>query len=92
MLGPNCAFGIPAGDLERVLQPFEQVMGDRGKPQDGTGLGLSIVKQLIDLHGGELTLESEVGKGTRVIFSLPPQRVQLGEAPHSAQAGTTGAN
>ncbi len=84
--------GIPASDLERVLQPFEQVMGDRGKPQDGTGLGLSIVKQLIDLHGGELTLESEVGKGTRVIFSLPPRRVQLGEAPHSAQAGTTGAD
>ncbi len=84
--------GIPAGDLERVLQPFEQVMSDRGKSEEGTGLGLSIVKQLIDLHGGELSLESEVGKGTRVTFSLPPQRVQLGTPPRSVQSGTTGAD
>lgn len=72
--------GIPARDLQRVLQPFEQVAGDQGLPQEGTGLGLSIVKQLIDLHGGELNLESEVGKGTTVSFTLPPERVQGGEA------------
>ena len=68
--------GIPAADLERVLQPFEQVTRDQGRPQDGTGLGLSIVKQLVELHGGELKLESELGRGTRVTFTLPPQRVR----------------
>jgi signal transduction histidine kinase len=67
--------GIPAADLERVLQPFEQVTRDQGRPQEGTGLGLSIVKQLADLHGGELSLASEVGKGTRVTFTLPGERV-----------------
>ncbi|MGF1630079.1 MAG: ATP-binding protein [Kiloniellaceae bacterium] len=77
--------GIPAADLERVLQPFEQVARDQGRPQDGTGLGLSIVKQLVDLHGGELMLESEVGKGTRVSFVLPPQRVMSGEVPDSVE-------
>ncbi len=68
--------GIPAGDLERVLQPFEQVASDQSMPQEGTGLGLSIVKQLVDLHGGELKLDSEVGKGTTVTFTLPAQRVR----------------
>jgi len=68
--------GIPAADLKRVLQPFEQVTRDQGRPTDGTGLGLSIVKELVELHGGELTLESEVGKGTRVTFILPKERVR----------------
>jgi signal transduction histidine kinase len=79
--------GIPAGDLERVLQPFEQVTRDQGRPQEGTGLGLSIVKQLVELHGGALKLESEVGRGTRVTFTLPPERVTSDEMPGGLQAG-----
>ncbi|MGF1592700.1 MAG: sensor histidine kinase [Kiloniellaceae bacterium] len=78
--------GIPAADIERVLQPFEQVTRDQGRPQEGTGLGLSIVKQLIDLHGGELTLESEVGKGTRVTFTLPADRVNAAGGAGRAKA------
>ena len=84
--------GIPAADLDRVLQPFEQARGDQGRSQDGTGLGLSIVKQLVELHGGELTLESEVGRGTTVTFTLPSERVQAGRADDSqARAGGSGA-
>jgi signal transduction histidine kinase len=83
--------GIPAEDMNRVLQPFEQVSRDQRRQQEGTGLGLSIVKQLVDLHGGKLSLESQVGKGTRVTFSLPPRRVQLGGAvDDKAQAGAGG--
>jgi signal transduction histidine kinase len=79
--------GIPAADLERVLQPFEQVTRDQGRPQEGTGLGLSIVKQLVELHGGALTLESEVGRGTTVTFTLPPERVQAASmAPRASAA------
>ena len=78
--------GIPAADLERVLQPFEQVTRDQSRPQEGTGLGLSIVKQLVELHGGVLNLESEVGRGTRVTFTLPPERVQVGSRPPRARA------
>ena len=73
--------GIPAADLQRVLQPFEQVTRDQTRQQEGTGLGLSIVKQLVELHGGELKLESELGKGTRVAFILPPERARAGGGP-----------
>ncbi|GAB4392239.1 MAG: hybrid sensor histidine kinase/response regulator [Kiloniellaceae bacterium] len=84
--------GIPAADLKRVLQPFEQVIGEHGKPQEGTGLGLSIVNQLVDLHGGELLLDSEVGKGTTVTFMLPARRVQRDkEKGGGALAGGRGA-
>jgi signal transduction histidine kinase len=79
--------GIPEQDLERVLQPFEQVTRDQGRPQEGTGLGLSIVKQLVDLHGGELRLESAVGKGTRVTFILPAERVRAADTSRQARAG-----
>ncbi|WP_193368376.1 sensor histidine kinase [Pelagibius marinus] len=78
--------GIPAGDLERVLHPFEQVASDQTLQQEGTGLGLSIVKQLVDLHGGKLKLVSEVGKGTTVTFTLPPQRVMRNEEGGNRQA------
>ncbi|HMA15714.1 MAG TPA: sensor histidine kinase [Kiloniellaceae bacterium] len=73
--------GIPVKDLERVLQPFEQVARGHSGSQEGTGLGLSIVKQLVELHGGALTLESAVGKGTIVTFTLPPERVQRHSQP-----------
>jgi signal transduction histidine kinase len=83
----DTGIGIPEADLERVLQPFEQVTRDQGRPQEGTGLGLSIVKQLVDLHGGELKLESTVGKGTRVTFILPPERVRVADTARQARAG-----
>jgi len=83
----DTGIGIPEADLERVLQPFEQVTRDQGRPQEGTGLGLSIVKQLVDLHGGELRLESTVGKGTRVTFVLPPDRVRAADTSRQASAG-----
>ena len=79
--------GIPAADLERVLHPFEQVARDQARPQEGTGLGLSIVKQLVELHGGTLTLESEVDKGTRVTFMLPGERVQRNSTPPDSADG-----
>jgi signal transduction histidine kinase len=83
----DTGIGIPEADLERVLQPFEQVARDQGRPQEGTGLGLSIVKQLVDLHGGELRLESAVGKGTRVTFILPAERVRAADTSRQARAG-----
>ncbi|MEO3430768.1 sensor histidine kinase [Pelagibius sp. CAU 1746] len=83
----DTGMGIPACDLERVLHPFEQVAGDRTLLQEGTGLGLSIVNQLVDLHGGRLKLESEVGRGTTVTFTLPPERVRR-ERSTKAEART----
>ncbi|MEA2929058.1 MAG: two-component system, cell cycle sensor histidine kinase DivJ [Hyphomicrobiales bacterium] len=63
--------GIGEDDLRHVGDPFFQVRGSYDRPRDGTGLGVSIVKGLIALHGGELTVTSRVGSGTRFSVRLP---------------------
>ncbi len=63
--------GIPSKLLPVVFEKFQQVSGSYLKDNRGTGLGLFIVKSLIDLHGGDINIESELGKGTKVTFSLP---------------------
>jgi signal transduction histidine kinase len=67
--------GIAAADLARVLEPFQRVDNERTRAVQGTGLGLPIVKRLIELHGGEFRLESEVDVGSRAIVLLPASRV-----------------
>jgi PAS domain S-box-containing protein len=61
--------GIEADDLQRVFQPFEQV-GSYARRAEGTGLGLTITQKLIALMGGELSVESELGQGSRFSFEL----------------------
>jgi two-component system, OmpR family, phosphate regulon sensor histidine kinase PhoR len=63
--------GIPPGDLARVTERFYRVDRARSRELGGTGLGLAIVKHLVAAHGGELRIESVVGRGTSVIFTLP---------------------
>jgi signal transduction histidine kinase len=62
--------GIPAEDHERIFLEFQQAGSDAGKPQ-GTGLGLALAKKFVEMHGGKLWVESEVGKGSRFFFTLP---------------------
>jgi two-component system phosphate regulon sensor histidine kinase PhoR len=62
--------GIPKGDHEQLFQKFFRGQAQLGQVK-GTGLGLFLVKYFIEMHGGEVFLESEVGKGTRVGFTLP---------------------
>jgi signal transduction histidine kinase len=57
------------------MAPFGQVDSDLTRRYPGTGLGLPLVKSLIELHGGELILESEVGRGTVVTLRFPASRV-----------------
>jgi len=67
--------GIAEDELGRVLQPFEQASKlSPEKAIKGTGLGLAISRELMRLHGGDLTLESELGKGTRVTLLFPRGR------------------
>jgi two-component system, cell cycle sensor histidine kinase DivJ len=63
--------GIGEDDLRHVGNPFFQARTTYDRPHDGTGLGLSIVKGLVELHGGELSIESRVGAGTTVSVRLP---------------------
>jgi signal transduction histidine kinase len=66
--------GIPAEHLSKIFDRFYKV-SDRSTPDyRGSGLGLSIAKGLVEAHGGEILITSEVGKGTEVKFSLSPAR------------------
>jgi PAS domain S-box-containing protein len=63
--------GIPPEAQKHIFEPFEQVDGSLTREQPGTGLGLSIVKQLTTLMGGEITLESELGRGSTFTIKFP---------------------
>ena len=63
--------GIPAQHLERLFERFYRVDRARSREMGGTGLGLAIVKHLALLHGGEVTVESELGKGSTFSIHLP---------------------
>jgi two-component system, OmpR family, phosphate regulon sensor histidine kinase PhoR len=63
--------GIPKADLPRLTERFYRVDKARSRDLGGTGLGLAIVKHLVLAHGGELTIDSELWRGTTVRFTLP---------------------
>ncbi len=63
--------GIPAEAIPKLFDRFHQVSKEDGKRGKGTGLGLSITKALVEAHGGNIRVESELGKGTTFIISLP---------------------
>jgi len=67
--------GIAAEDIPSVLEPFGQARSNAHLTHEGTGLGLSLSKQLVELHGGTLDLESAIGLGTTVTVTFPSERV-----------------
>ncbi|MGE5201783.1 MAG: PAS-domain containing protein, partial [Acidobacteriota bacterium] len=67
--------GIAEADQRKVLEAFVQVDNAPNRAHEGTGLGLPLTKRLVELHGGTLTLESQLGKGTIVRVVLPRERV-----------------
>jgi len=64
--------GIPSEEQERIFLEFQQAKtgGSTGKPE-GTGLGLALAMKFVEMHGGKIWVESEVGKGSRFFFTLP---------------------
>ena len=76
--------GIAPDDLGRIVKPFEQAVTVGVDNQRGVGLGLAIVKAIMDLHGGNLGIDSQPGKGTTVTLTFPAARIA---ADRKAQAG-----
>lgn len=82
----DTGIGIAAEDQGKVFDSFGQGTHDIAIADKGTGLGLTIVKGLVESHGGHISLQSEVGKGTRVTVHLPGSRVRPRPAENSELA------
>ncbi|MEE3718826.1 ATP-binding protein [Tumidithrix elongata RA019] len=67
----DTGIGIAPHDLQRLFQSFVQVDSALNRQYEGTGLGLALVKQIVELHSGQVMAESEVGKGSRFTVALP---------------------
>jgi two-component system cell cycle sensor histidine kinase PleC len=85
----DTGIGIPANKLHEVLEPFGQVDDATSRQHGGTGLGLPITESLIEMHGGEFRLESELGIGTNATMILPSWRLVWNE--RMEKAATQGA-
>jgi signal transduction histidine kinase len=67
----DTGIGIAAEDQEKVFEEFRQVGDDYARKREGTGLGLALARRLVELHGGTLSLQSELGKGSTFTFTIP---------------------
>ena len=63
--------GIAPEDQPKIFEEFRQVGADYTHKVEGTGLGLTLAKKFVELHGGKIWVESEVGKGSKFTFTLP---------------------
>ncbi len=77
----DSGIGMSETDLAHAFEPFHQADGSHTRPHEGTGLGLAICDRLIRLHGGSVTLASELGRGTVATMILPPARNIGAETP-----------
>ena len=62
---------IAPKDQEAIFEEFRQVGNDEARKVEGTGLGLTLTKKFIEMHGGRIWVESEMGKGSTFTFTLP---------------------
>ena len=83
----DTGIGITPENQERIFEEFQQVEGVYTEKREGTGLGLALAKKFVELHGGQLWVESEAGQGSRFTFTLPVGTVPQPETTHAPAAG-----
>lgn len=71
----DTGIGISAENIKKLFQPFVQIDSALNRQYTGTGLGLALVKRIVELHGGEVGLTSDVGVGSRFTLKLPDHRI-----------------
>lgn len=79
--------GIPAAYQEAIFDPFRRLDTESGRRAGGTGLGLPISQRLVELHGGRLTVESEIGTGACFTFFVPVEPGKEGGDAHPVRGG-----
>ncbi len=86
----DSGIGIPPEQLLRIFDSFYQVDGSATREYGGTGLGLAIVRSYVEAHGGEITVESKPGDGSRFqmilprVFAAPPARMEMDARRHAS--------
>ena len=78
----DTGIGIPTDKLDRIFESFEQADGSIAREYGGAGLGLAVTKQLVQLHGGRIWVESQIGVGSSFTFTLP---IANREAEHESR-------
>ena len=69
--------GIPEHELPHVFERFHRVRGSQGRTHEGTGIGLALVSELVKLHGGAVTVQSTVGRGSTFTVTIPTGTAHL---------------
>lgn len=82
--------GIPADQIPAIFDRFHRVPGTTGRTHEGTGIGLSLVRELVELHGGRVTADSAVGRGTTFRVEIPKGSAHLPPESVSQTPATPG--
>jgi len=85
----DSGIGVAPADHERIFQAFQQIDSSSSRQYPGTGLGLALVRQLVELHGGQVGIESALGRGSVFSVLLPQEQALAADSPlEVASAGT----
>ena len=83
----DTGIGIPPEQMDSIFDRFRQADSSTTREYGGTGLGLAICRQLVEMHGGSLDVESEEGVGSEFCFTIPLAKYKLGGAPSAPGQG-----